>query len=355
MERNFNTDAAAFTGCIDLAAEKVGGEVLYANDDFFAEKENLIKAGRGVFIADKYTEQGKWMDGWESRRKRVPGHDLCIIKLGIPGVIEGVDIDTNHFLGNNPAYASVDAWAQDGEVSLGSLMNDNSRWTEVLPRVALKPGSQNIFSVASKERWTHLRLNIYPDGGVARFKVYGNSAPLWETLSKQDNVDLAAIENGGIVVCCNDMFFGNKDNLIMPGRSEYMGDGWETRRRRGPGHDWTIIKLGHEGTLKRLEVDTNHFKGNYPDVCWLEGCYAPGERIDLLNWDSYEWQEVMPRTKLEPDHRHVFDKQHISKDGPWTHIRLNIAPDGGISRLRLFGNPTNVKAGSKEEAKSVAR
>lgn len=354
MDRNNPFDAAAFTGTIDLAAERLGGKVLYANDEFFAEKENLIKAGRGVFIADKYTERGKWMDGWESRRKRVAGHDWCVLQLGIAGQIHGVDIDTNHFLGNNPAYASVDAVEIHTDILLSELIDENMQWTEILGKVALKPGSQNIFAVASKERWTHLRLNIYPDGGVARFRVHGEPVPDWSRIGNNQEIDLAAVENGGKVTCASDMFFGNKDNLIMPGRAENMGDGWETKRRRGPGHDWTIVKLGHAGNLKKVEIDTNHFKGNYPDNFWLEGVHAPEAEINLLNWNQYQWQPILPVSKLQASHQHFYDvpKEH---HGPWSHVRLNIAPDGGVSRMRVFGTLSGAKAAFREEAKSGAK
>lgn len=335
MERNFNLDAAAFSGSIDLAQEKLGGRALLCSDDFFAEKENLLKPGRGIFIPDKYTEQGKWMDGWESRRKRVPGYDWCIIKLGVPGVIRGVDIDTNNFLGNHPPYASVDGLCIDDDVK-DSVLADSNKWVEILPRVPLKQGSQNIFAVASEERWTHLRLNIFPDGGVARFKVYGAPAPNWEKVGPDQTLDLAAIENGGLVVAANDMFFGSKDNLIMPGRGVNMGDGWETRRRRGPGHDWVIVQLGNAGSIKKIEVDTCHYKGNYPDVCWMDATNSPGANIDILTWPDFEWTEVLPKTKLKADTRHYYEKE-ILASGPWTHVRLNIAPDGGISRLRVHG------------------
>lgn len=342
MERNFNLDAAAFTGMIDLAQEKLGGRALLASDEFFAEKENLLKPGRGIFIPDKYTEQGKWMDGWETRRKRVPGYDWCIIKLGVPGVIRGVDIDTNNFLGNHPPYASIDALCIDENVKDPATLAENGNWTQILPRVALKQGSQNIFPVASEERWTHIRLNIYPDGGVARFRVFGEVSKKWDSAKPDAQFDLAAIENGGAVVAANDMFFGSKDNLIMPGRGVNMGDGWETRRRRGPGHDWVIVRLGHAGLLRKIEVDTCHYKGNYPDVCWIEGTYAPGANIDILTWSDFEWTEILAKSKLKADHQHYYEKE-IVNPGPWTHVRLSIAPDGGVSRLRVHGVLANVE------------
>lgn len=319
------SSAAAFAGFIDLAAEKIGGRALSCSDEFFAEKENLLKEGRGVFIADKFTERGKWMDGWETRRKRTPGYDWCILQLGLPGVIHGLDIDTNHFLGNNPAFASVEA-----------APGADGPWTEILPRSPLNPGAQNLFAVANRQPWTHLRLNIYPDGGVARFRVYGQAHKDWSAVKPGEVIDLAAIANGGRSVACSDMFFSSMHNLIMPGRAANMGDGWETKRRRGPGYDWVIVKLGRPGLLREIEVDTNHFKGNYPDTCTIEGCLAPDTNIDLLTWNSITWSEVLPRQKLQASHQHLFAAE-LTGHGPYSHLKLNIFPDGGVSRLRVRG------------------
>lgn len=317
--------AAAFAGFIDLASEKIGGRALSASDEFFAEKENLLKDGRGIFIADKFTERGKWMDGWETRRKRVPGHDWCVIQLGLAGVIHGVDVDTNHFLGNNPAFASLEAAnSKDGP------------WTEILPRSPLNPGAQNLFAIGSRQIWSFLRLNIYPDGGVARFRVYGDVQKDWTSVKPGEVMDLAALANGAKSVACSDMFFSSMHNLIMPHRAANMGDGWETKRRRGPGYDWVIVKLGHPGHIKKIEVDTNHFKGNFPDTCAIEGCFAPGANIDLLTWNAHTWTELLPRTKLQASHQHFFEHEVVQR-GPFSHVKLNIYPDGGVSRLRVHG------------------
>ncbi|MBA2341097.1 MAG: allantoicase [Pyrinomonadaceae bacterium] len=340
------TQAAAFTGLVDLASERVGGKTVIASDEFFAPKENLLKAGRGIFIPDKYTENGKWMDGWESRRKRVAGYDWCVLKLGLSGIIKGVDIDTNHFLGNHPPYASLDACCVDNnDVPAETLASSETKWVEILGRSSLNPGSQNLFSISDSRRWTHLRLNIYPDGGVARLKVYGDVVPRWEQFAEDEFIDLAAVENGGLVTACSDMFFGKKENLIMPGRALNMGDGWETKRRRGPGFDWAVIQLGHLGTIAKIEVDTNHFKGNYPDRCSIQGCRLPGKMIDALSVHEIEWHEVLPETKLEANTRHYFEHE-LKIDMPLSHVRLNIFPDGGVSRLRAFGlrsSPTEIK------------
>ncbi len=325
-----------FTKMIDLAAEKLGGKTLLCSDDFFAEKENLLKPGRGIFIADKYTDRGKWMDGWESRRKRGPGHDWCIIQLATPGKIYGIDIDTNHFLGNHPPFASIDAFnIKDADTD----DYEKLAWVELLPKSPLQPGSQNLYGVSDKNVYTHLRLNIYPDGGVARLKVYGEVVKDWEAVSEDEEIDLAAAVNGAKPVLCNDMFFSHIDNLIMPGRGVNMGDGWETKRNRTPGNkDWVIVRLAHPGSVHKIIIDTGHFKGNYPDSCMLEGCrIAPNETIDFEN-DEIDWTVMLPQVKLEADHEHYFEEEGVNHQ-PFTHVRLTIFPDGGISRMRLFGKP----------------
>jgi allantoicase len=327
----------AFTQLIDLASERIGGKALSCSDDFFAEKENLLKAGRGIFIADKYTDRGKWMDGWESRRKRTPGHDWCIIQLGASGKIKGLDIDTNFFLGNHPPFASIEACNIDGDAEALSKNEGSVVWKEILPKSPLNPGSQNFFEIASAEVWTHLRLNIYPDGGVARLKVYGEVYKNWNSVKATDVIDLAAAANGAKSVLCNDMFFSHMDNLLMPGRGVNMGDGWETKRNRTPNNrDWVIVRLAHRGNIQKITVDTCHFKGNYPDTCSLEGINLEGEHISDLSSAELKWVVVLPKSKLQADAIHTFDKE-LTSHGPLTHVRLNIFPDGGVSRLRLMG------------------
>jgi allantoicase len=323
-------------GLVDLASIRVGGATLFANDEFFAEKENLLKPGRGIFIPDKYTDHGKWMDGWETRRRRTTGHDWCIIKLGLRGLIQNVDIDTNHFLGNHPPFASLDAVAIEKAFPTEASVIDALPWSAILAQSPLMPGSQNIFAVSEAGTWTHVRLNIFPDGGVARVRVYGTVVPDWTKIKPGELIDLAAVENGGVALTCSDMFFSSMNNLIMPGRSENMGDGWETKRRRGPGYDWIILKLGRPGRVRKIEVDTNHFKGNYPDSCTIEGCFAPEAKNDDLG--SVHWNEILPNTKLKADTRHFFEKE-LKSTNECSHVRLNIYPDGGVSRLRVWGVP----------------
>lgn len=327
--------APPFSQLTDLAAERLGGKVLYATDDFFAEKENLIKPGRGIFIADKYTDRGKWMDGWESRRKRTPGHDWCIIRLATPGKIAGFDIDTNFFLGNHPPFASVEAVYLTDDTPIEDWQNELIEWKEILTKCPLDAGSQNFYECNSEEVFSHIRLHIYPDGGVARLRIYGEVFKEWRLVSKDEEIDLAAAVNGGKALKCNDMFFSAMSNLIMPGRGINMGDGWETKRNRTPNNrDWVILKLAHPGVAERIVVDTCHFKGNYPDSCSIEACFSNDD--DEVTGDKVAWQTILPQQKLSADKEHEY-RNEITEHSTISHVRLNIFPDGGVSRLRLFG------------------
>ena len=331
-------DAPAFTDLVDLAQERLGGAVLYANDDFFASKDNLLKSKKAVWIEGKYTDRGKWMDGWESRRRRVPGHDFCLVRLGAPGIVRGVVVDTAFFKGNYPEHCSIDACTVRGQPTPDELLSDETLWTEILPKTALVGDTVNAFAIAAAHRFTHLRLHIYPDGGIARLRVYGDVMPDPRWMGRAGSgseVDLASVENGGVVVTCNDMFFGSRHNLVMPGRSVNMGDGWETKRSRRAGPDWVIVKLAAPGTIERVEVDTNHFKGNYPESCALFVCHAPGATSDALA-TSEAWTEILARTKLQPHTRHFYEHE-VQHHAPATHVKMCIFPDGGVSRLRLWG------------------
>ena len=271
------------------------------------------------------------MDGWESRRKRTPGHDWAVIQLATSGKITGFDIDTNFFLGNHPPHASIEA------VNLphaeGITDWETVEWKEILPKSHLDAGSQNFYACESDEIFTHLRLHIYPDGGVARFRVYGEVFKNWDAVSTDHVFDLVAAINGGQAIACNDMFFSDMSNLIMPNRGANMGDGWETKRNRTPNNrDWVILKLAHRGVVESILVDTCHFKGNYPDSCSIEACVCESDQ-DIQN---AHWQMLLPQQKLSADHEHHYT-QDVNALGTITHVRLNIFPDGGVSRLRIFG------------------
>ncbi len=329
------------THFVDLASERIGGETLSCSDDFFAEMENLLKAGRGIFIDDKYTERGKWMDGWESRRSygRDNGRefDWCIIRLGVPGIIKGFDIDTNYFRGNAPQMVSVEACVSNEQP------NEHTQWHTLLSSSEVAAHSQNIFELPDTQNenanaWTHVRLNIFPDGGVARFRVYGEAVVDWSQFVKNELIDLASIKNGAKALLVSDMFFSDKNNLIMPGRGKDMGDGWETKRRRDPGPDWSIVKLAQKGNIEKVIIDTCHFKGNYPDTFKLEGTVTDNDDFTSDNNQNVQWKTILPQTKLYPHREHVFVNEVTNQTCAFTHVRLSIFPDGGVSRMRVFGH-----------------
>jgi len=333
MSENFKERNSRFAGLVNLAQPRLGAEVVAANDEFFGSKERLIDPREPVFIPDKYDDHGKWMDGWETRRRREPGHDWCVVRLGVPGIVRGLDVDTSHFTGNNAPAVSIDACNVDERVPPSHAV-----WTEILPRTPLQGDSHHYLEAAGDAPpCTHLRVNIYPDGGMARLRVYGEVQPDWRALAEGGTLDLLALENGGRALACSDEHFGSMHNLNAPGRGVNMGDGWETARRRGPGHDWVIMALGHAGTVNAVEIDTAHFKGNYPDRAAIQAVHASETDIDRLVAESEDWPFLLPESKLQADRQHVFSGE-IQPLGPVTHVRLNIHPDGGVSRLRLFGH-----------------
>ncbi|KAM9339382.1 allantoicase [Symphorus nematophorus] len=363
----------------DLACEAVGGKVIFATDEWFAPAANLLKREAPKFIASAFTEFGKWMDGWETRRKRIPGHDWCIIQLGVPGLIHGIDVDTSFFTGNHSPHVSIQAGCLDEpptftlEGDRTGMAASNSQlaavaklgseaWPELVCVSPLQPGysdsCHNYFKVNFSHRVTHLRLNMYPDGGISRLRVYGVGQRDWSSGSAHQDVDLVALTNGGVCLGYSDAHFGHPRNMIGLGRAENMGDGWETARRldrpkhlkvdeqgilQVPGWEWAVFRLGHPGAISSIEVDTNHFKGNFPDSCRIEACsLTPEEEAQCIGnkWNSGKWQVLLPPQKLRPHHRHLYSDAQLTLSRPVSHVRLIIGPDGGVSRLRLWGRPT---------------
>ena len=322
---------------INLTAARLGAQALECSDDFFAEMENLLKPEEPVFIAGKFTDRGQWMDGWESRRKRVVGHDWCVIKMGAKGVIHGINVKTTHFKGNAPQTVSI-----EGCVS-SEAPNADTKWEDVLTQTAVEADSDNFFDIDNANAYTHLRLNIFPDGGVARLRVYGEPVIDWDWFLPGEPVDLAYVKNGGRPLDASDMFFSNPENLVMPNRGANMGDGWETKRRRGGRVcDWAILKLGVLGNIKKVVVDTAHFKGNFPESFSLQAIKLPkGEQPA----EDSKWVDVIERQKLTADSEHFYKEEVLTGDDEFTHIRLNMFPDGGISRIRVIGFPNKEVAG----------
>ncbi|MEH6516730.1 MAG: allantoicase [Halioglobus sp.] len=323
----------------DLVSERVGGRALACSDEWFAECENLVKQSDPIFRQGHFVATGQWMDGWESRRsfgrhgrdESGVDHDWCMLRLGIPGIINGVDIETTHFTGNAPEYASLEgAWVE------GSL-SQHIEWFELHPKSVTTADAHNVFTVSSRQPCTHIRLKIFPDGGVARLRAWGSAKLLRENYVEGELVDLVSVMVGGRGQQCSDEFYSSPSNLLMPGQGSNMGDGWETRRRRDADHDWCIIKFGVPGSIRKVILDTAHFKGNYPESFSLEATYA--ESMDVQP-EELSWQTVIAETPLRADQVHLYIKQILAKpEQEFTHVRLNIFPDGGLSRLRIFGSP----------------
>ena len=326
-------DSIIRCGATNLANARLGAEVVFATDDFFADKSRLIDPADPVFIEGKYDENGKWMDGWESRRRRDAGHDCCIIKLGLPARLAKFDLDTTHFTGNFAPAAAIDVcYCED------KIPSDDQVWSRVVAPTELQ--GDDVKSVVSADQdtpFTHIKLNIFPDGGVARLRAYGKIASGLKP-NEHTTVDLASVLNGARALYCNDQHFGQLANILLPGRGVNMGDGWETRRRREPGADWGIIELAAAGTVSEVHIDTAHFKGNFPHRISLQAGPPTDVPADALIAQSLYWPELLPEQSLTMDAEHNFSSaicphQHIR------YVRINLIPDGGISRIRLIGSP----------------
>jgi allantoicase len=310
----------------DLALRTLGGSVVHANDEAFAARENLIVPGPAVFDPTEFGHRGKVYDGWETRRRREPGHDEAIVRLGIPGIVRGVVVDTAFFVGNYPPEVSVEGLCTADDVDPATA----DGWQVLVSRSAVKGDAENAFAVSTSSRITHVRLRIYPDGGVARLRVHGEAVPDARMVDALGTVDMAGLENGGTVTGCSNRFYSDANNLLLPGPARSMGEGWETARRRDDGNDWVEVALANEATVAVVVLDTSWFLHNAPGAAVLSGRVGAGP-----------WRELLPRTALQPDTRHRF-LLHGSPEGeiPVDAVRLDAHPDGGMARLRVFGTPT---------------
>lgn len=317
------TDVPAWTRLPDLASRAVGGSVVWANDEFFAERENLIRQPEPEYQTYTFGHKGQVYDGWETRRRRESGVDEAIVRLGLPGIVRGVVIDTAFFKGNYPPHGSVEATSVEGYPSPEELQT--AEWDTLVPKAPLQGDAKHFFDVSVERRYTHVRLTMHPDGGVARLRAFGEPVADPRFLVA-GALDLAALENGAQVVDCSNMFYSSPSNLLAPGQATVMGEGWETSRRRDNGNDWVALRLAEAGVITLAELDTSHFKGNAPGWASVLGCDA--------RKDPDVWFDLLPRTRLQPDTRHRF---RLAGDVEVTHARLDIFPDGGMARLRLFG------------------
>jgi allantoicase len=315
-----------FTSYPDLASRDLAGSVVSASDELFAPRQNLIMPQPASHDSSEFGHTGKVYDGWETRRRRQPGFDWAIVRLGVAGMVRGVVVDTAYFKGNYPPYVSVDATSVEGYPDAGVF--DRMPWTCLVPKSSCEGDTENYYPVDNPKRWTHIRLNIFPDGGVARFRVHGEVMVDPRLLTT--TVDLLAQENGGQVIGTSDAFYSRPENLILASRASMMGEGWENARRRGPGNDWVTFKLGARGEPTMIEVDTSYFVGNAPDQVRVS---AADERLSDIT-DPDVWWDVVPRTTVLADTRHRFP---VAERRPATHLRVDVYPDGGLTRLRCFG------------------
>ncbi|PVD07045.1 allantoicase [Streptomyces sp. CS147] len=328
----------AFTELVDLADRRLGAGVIAANDEFFAERENLLIRERAVFDPEHFGHKGKIMDGWETRRRRgadadhpfpaSEDHDWAIVRLGASGIIRGLVVDTAHFRGNYPQRVSVQATSVEGAPGPEQLLADDVKWEEILPPTPVRGHAANAFEITSGRRYTHIRLCQHPDGGIARLRVHGEVVPDPAWLAALGTVDLISVLNGGTYEDASDRFYSSPTQIILPGTSRKMDDGWENRRRRvRDTNDWVRFRLPAQGAVRAIEIDTAYLKGNSAGWIALQG----------RNGDTGEWFEILPRTRLQPDtlHRFVLRAQAVV-----THVRLDAFPDGGVARMRLHGTLT---------------
>lgn len=319
-----------FQGEVDLASRWLGGSVLAASDESFGEKESLLIPTSANFVPGRYSHRGEIVDGWETRRRRDEGHDWAVVRLGAAGAISRIDVDTSFFTGNFPTTCRIEACGTEGYPSSTELNGNETEWVEIVPRSPLAGDTHNFFKVISKQRFTHIRLSAFPDGGIARLRVYGRVIPdprAFDGLT----IDLASQHHGGRIVSSSDGFYSSASVLNRPDSARTMGDGWETRRRRDDGNDYAVVRLAFSGTIRAVELDTAHFKYNASAGFSLSAVNCSDIDLDV----SQSWMPILPHHRLQPDTRHLF---RIPDPG-WicSHVRLDAFPDGGISRLRLWG------------------
>ena len=317
-------------GLIDLAQPRLGSKVIFKTDDFFASANRIIDPLPPVFKEGLFDTNGKWMDGWESRRKRTSGHDFLIIKLGKQGSVYKVNVDTSHFNGNQPSMISLEGCNSKSK-NLKGL-----KWKTIIGKKKTKANSHHLFNTVSKSIFTHIKLNIFPDGGVARLRLYGSISKENVKFEKKI-INLASLLNGSSIIACNNEHFGKAENILAPGKAKNMGDGWETRRRRDKGYDWLILNTVKGNKINKIEISTHHFKGNFPHYCSLQASFIPKKQTSLLIVkNSNKWKYLLNKVKLSENKTHKFTNK-LMKNNKINFIKINIFPDGGISRFKIFG------------------
>lgn len=318
---------------VNLADISLGARVHMCSDEFFGDCERMLNPEPPKFVPGLYDKHGKWMDGWETRRRRDGGHDLCVIRLAFTGDISVIEVDTRYFTGNSPIGVMVEGALLSSE----SEPDENTIWYLLTNMTQIKGDDRVFITLNEVHSCSHVRLHIYPDGGIARLRLFGTVC-LSKDITPGCELDLIALQNGGRVISWSDAHYGHPQNLLRPGKGKNMADGWETRRRREPGNDWCIISLGYSGTINRIEVDTEYFIGNFPASFSIQAAHIDDDFVvDFIKTSSMFWEYLLPEQMLNADEVHFFEKEVVEL-GLVTHLRFNIIPDGGVSRLRAFGN-----------------
>ena len=322
--------AAAFAGLVDLASADSGGAAVACSDDSFASMDHLVRASPPVFDPHAFTDHGRLMDGWQGRRRNGRGHDWCIIKLGVAGTVHGVDIDTSHFHGDAAPFASIEG----ANVPLNAeseALRSETEWTQIVAPFALQPNGQNLQSARTVSVWTHVRIRVFPDGGVARLRVWGEPASVADPNTE---VDLACAQHGGQAMACSSTALGSPVNLLKRQPAIDIRDGWEPQRNRRLNGEWVVIRLGGPARIAEVVLDTKHFSGNHPERIRVDGIHWVAPPLPALLASS-AWKPIVESFEPAPDAPHL---KSVNDAGPWTHVRVHVGPDGGISRVRVYGS-----------------
>ncbi|KAF2147194.1 uncharacterized protein K452DRAFT_3142 [Aplosporella prunicola CBS 121167] len=329
--------AFASIKCIDLISKPLGSKILSYSDEWFAAAENLTTPTAPVRKPGVFTHAGAWYDGWETRRHNSEEADWVVIRLGVAsGKVKGIEIDTSFFSGNHAPEIAVQGCFGDDDEAIKDPNYDG--WQTILSKQECGPNQRQAWLLPkeTEDAFTHVRLLMFPDGGIARFRLFGSAVPIFPSSADQ-SFDLAALVNGGIAIDCSDEHFGTKDNLLLPGRGVDMGDGWETKRTRGEHIDWVIVRLGTEGEIEKLVLDTAHFRGNFPKEMQVFAGHFGDKDPDSHHND--DWVEILEPQPAGPDQEHEYEGDVLKEVAgkAYTHVKLVIIPDGGVKRLRVIG------------------
>ena len=351
-----------FSTSTNITTTVLGASIVSFSDEYFASAANLLTPTPPIRKPGYFVHTGAWYDGWETRRHNSKEYDWVVIKLGCVARIDAVEVDTAYFNGNEAPRAGLDGCllTKEEDTTSGVDREGFQGWNEILPPSKCGPSQRQAWKLSGPavqgEKFTHLRLKQYPDGGIARLRVYGTvvppSLPMSVLSGKEERPveDLAAALNGGVAIACSDQHFGGKHYLVLPGRGKDMGDGWETARSRTKGHmDWAIIQLGLRGRkIQKVVVDTKDFRGNFPRGVKVEAWSTEIVKAALgteaaPKAEGKGWKElVRGEQPCQADHEHVFEGAELVVSEPpeghvWTHVKMTIVPDGGVKRLRIYG------------------